>query len=1283
MTVEEAKEDVVNILDRQTIKRVRRECERLAREKDLPEFEAFLEEGTHFILTDKRADILHGVHDGLASKDSPGVILHGAYGSGKTVMMENIELLCDSSQEFGGHEFNQLHYGETPIDCITISLEQNDTPTDFLYAIFQALVDHSDSVDTDDLIAIFNDRKINLTIEDLDDTLPPSQRENLIDRFEDPDSLEDIARVSKSLTAGDAHKPITWFTTYYLDREDRYPALYIDEFEQLFRQGVDPGGTYRLKAIIQKMIRNAVSGFDDLDTPPYILFANTLSLDELTDRFSAERDLIDRITESVSYNIDLSEDETKELFAKLYRLYVIPLLADRDGDAQRWYDTIASTDRGDDGYVYPFTEDTLDFALSIVQKFEDETQGETVVRAFRDYKRILIAFLDHWNGEGRIDLDFLYQHGDDVREQLRGQVERVNLDELPGEGSIEATIEADYDTATRIDRRILRQVAKVGILEKEERPVYFTAEEIADIAGTIELQISEDEAEDLIGRAAGGPEYFDQEEGRLEFDPNELTGTAVGGGELSLSDQVGEAIDDLDLADKNLVQLWAAMREHRFPDTAFENQQNQFLVFDTEGDLNYTSNVYFTVAPDELPEQLQADVDDEALHIVIRFGRATDGDLPARFYVTERNGRAPDITDTIETSLNQELETHFDEDSGYYDLIEAIRQNNPRFGDDDYEAYVMFLKLSLASLAGEELPEDVGVRTADQTSFSIIQTVDSSVTNIAGGYPRSKLGFNESYTGKNYLNLVYGIKHLDLEDDLIFDNPNHPRIDVQSFGRVSRSREAGDEFRDIVSSFAEHESFIQERDTGEYDIVPQFSSYSSVLDTIESHLDDDGLDFDEILELIFGTTEVENVTKAMVYLLLILGQYWDDYSWVFEDDSETTIIPADVRIETQRDQTRRKIGRAIEIEILDQAKQDTPDSDPVEALKDKYDSVEDADATELDELQGEVDANWDFDFQTVDESLREIVANDVFADTEVATYANTVRPLGSIDPELRYLILDDLDHVVTQVKKAATVLEKQEDLEHLTTKLDWFGIGPDLQSEDLDIECITTIEEFWETHQVERNIEDAAVGDDLDGYLDGDIQLSRLFDMLQSRRKSIVPQVDTYDAEDDKDALDDDLEYIKGELTDAIEEEQETVSAAKGELAEYRDRIPGESSWLRRGQTYLDNCETELESSPAQFDHDQYGDYWEQWETARTNLEKEAFGEDEFEETVRKYDPDIEIDVVEDATEDGLSDRFTELDDDEFQQVIDGLRGSTTAAEELKRSLLKIRVKAELTGDES
>ena len=55
--------------------------------------------------------------------------------------------------------------------------------------------------------------------------------------------------------------------------------------------------------------------------------------------------------------------------------------------------------------------------------------------------------------------------------------------------------------------------------------------------------------------------------------------------------------------------------------------------------------------------------------------------------------------------------------------------------------------------------------------------------------------------------------------------------------------------------------------------------------------------------------------------------------------------------------------------------------------------------------------------------------------------------------------------------------------------------------------------------------------------------------------------------------------------------------------------------------------------------------------------------------------------MIEDASEDGLSDKFTELDDDEFQQVIDGLRESSTAAGELRQSLLKIRAKAELISD--
>lgn len=250
-------------------------------------------------------------------------------------------------------------------------------------------------------------------------------------------------------------------------------------------------------------------------------------------------------------------------------------------------------------------------------------------------------------------------------------------------------------------------------------------------------------------------------------------------------------------------------------------------------------------------------------------------------------------------------------------------------------------------------------------------------------------------------------------------------------------------------------------------------------------------------------------------------------------------------------------------------------------------------------------------------------------------------------------------------------------------KVEWFDIDPNLQSEDLDIECISTIEEFWESRQVERNIDDADIAADLDGYLEGDIQLNRLFDMLQRSRKSIAPQVDTYDADDHLEDLNTDLDYVRDELEDTIGDEQDKVADAREELEEFRDRIPGESSWLRHGDTALGNCESELSSSPEYFDHEQYGEYWDQWETARRNLEQEAFSEDEFEDTVRKYDSDIDIEVVENAAEDGIDAKFSQLDDDAFEQVITGLDSDSEAAEELKQSLLKIRVKAELMGSES
>lgn len=1279
MSITEAKGDIVNILDRQTIKRVRRECERLASEKDLPQFQEFLSTGSHFIVTQKRASIIRGVQEGLANKESPGVILHGAYGSGKTVIMENIALLCEEDQEYEGETYERLRYGDTPIDCITISLERNDTPSEFLHAIFESLVENSDSISSEDLREVFNEKKIDLTIEDLDSSLPSSRRQELIDLYEDPESLEDIARVAKSLTASEAHSPIAWFTSYYRDQEDHYPALYIDEFEQLFRQGVAIGEPYRLKAIVQRMIRKAVSGFDELDHPPYILFANTLALDELKEEFNAERDLIDRITESVSYNIDLSEDETKELFAKLYRLYVIPILADREGEAQEWYDTISSADLGEEGYVYPFTDEALDFALRVVHTFEDKEAGETIVRAFRDYKRILIAFLDEWEGDGPIDLDFLYLHGDSVRDRLRGQVERVDLGALPGEDSIEQTITADFSGATGPQIRILYAVANIGILERTERPVYFTPGQIVDISDRFESRISQREAEELINLATGGPEYFEFEDDRLVFNPDELTGEAAGGDGATLVDQIEQTVAELDLERPSVIELWERTLNNRFgSEFSFENRQNQYLEFDTEGELNYTNKVYFAINPENLPEQLQGKEPGDALEFVIRLGRDGDGELPAKYTVTELGDRATSICENIEDSLNSHIQDHV-EDESYNHLLTKIQECYPAW-DDDFQEYMMFLKLSLARLAGDTLPEDIRDRTADITSFSLIQRVDSNLTNVAEEYPRKVLGFSGHYAGQDHLTLIYGIKHLAREDELIYQDPNDPSIDVRSFGRVSRTRESGESFRDTVQRYEENETFIEDED-----LVPRFSTQSrEVLNTIEEELSesDDGLDFEDIIELLFGTSEVENVTRAMVYLLLILGEYWDEYSWVFEDDDDTKIIAASTQLDTRKNQARSTLANAIKIEILDQAKRDEPDSAAVEEFKDIYDQIPEVGSLiALEELVEDFDAEWDFNYGTTERGLREIVAHDVFADTDVASYANTIRQLSELERELVYLIHDDLANVVEQIKEATEVREKQEELDTLVEKLGSFNIEPDLESDDLEIDCLTSIEEYWQSHQVRRNIEEADIAADIERYLNEEIRLERLFDILQSERRGIVPQVDDYDNTKDLETVDEDILYVVGEIQEAVEEEVGIIQGELEELEEYEDRVPeGETRWIRHGRNHLESCLEEVEKSPRQFDHGTYGDHWDEWIRAKSNIEEIAFDENEFEEAVRRYDGDIDVGSVEDAPEDHIDEKFLDLEEDTFRNLIGSLNIDDDSAEELKRSLLKIRVKAELAG---
>jgi ABC-type dipeptide/oligopeptide/nickel transport system ATPase component len=168
------RDTAVQILDQQTIRKVQNVCEALIEERTLPHFEDFVRNQSDFILTERRHDILSGVQSRLANEESAGVVLHGSYGSGKTVLMKSIAELCEEPQVLHGEELPQITFGNSEIDCFKFSLQEHDSAAKLLKAIYQSFLNSSDLTE-DDLLRIYKEKKTALSL-DAYDSLPPNTR---------------------------------------------------------------------------------------------------------------------------------------------------------------------------------------------------------------------------------------------------------------------------------------------------------------------------------------------------------------------------------------------------------------------------------------------------------------------------------------------------------------------------------------------------------------------------------------------------------------------------------------------------------------------------------------------------------------------------------------------------------------------------------------------------------------------------------------------------------------------------------------------------------------------------------------------------------------------------------------------------------------------------------------------------------------------------------------------------------------------------------------------------
>lgn len=1277
--MDQAQTHIVTLLEAQTIKGFERDCESLATDEH-PNFWDFIASDSGFILTDKRDAIIRGMHSGLLEKQSPGVVLHGAYGSGKTVLMNNLVDLCSQSKEFTKDgeqvEYDQFTYGETPIDPVEVSLEDCDSPNRMLGRVFEGLVSPADGLSEGDLVEEFQQKKANLTVSDLQ-ALPSSQQDRLEEVFDDPSTVADIAMIVKELTTGDIHETLTWFTRLYKEETGRYPVICLDEFEQAFDIGPVTDEELKLRAIVRKIIRKSVVGFEDVEDPPYILIANTLPLQDWPEILNARSDLTDRVRESIEYNIDLSREESKELFADLYRRYALPLLQDYDKDD--WETRLNADD--DETYVYPFTEDFLNFALSITEGYREEG-GDRVVRGFRDFKLVANEYFKRWDQDGIIDLDILYRYGDEVRDEL-GELDRGNLDDLPGRDSIEERIEGDFDDCTHTQQRLLFAVAEDGILYQSQNPAIYSSEQLEDLTDQYTIDISDEELGHLIDTASTRTDYFDiDDDGSLIFDSGELTAEAAPDSEVNLSEEINDVITDENLRGTSPIQLYREWYDARTVfDITFDADSSSYIEFDIDGQLSYTDKVYLCFK--EIPEELQIESSDDqptALEFIVCLTEADeDDDVAALYKVSERYGRAEDLAEDLEDDLNPDIRHDQTERDQTEEVLSTLRSEYP--SSSEFDRYLLWTKLCLIrgleeENPGEERLPDGQLRMLTQTNylFSPVNLNDGLSGIYRSDYVLNRLGYDGSYNGTEAMNLAYAVQHLKYEDSLEFTEPDISEAMMPNYPYLSFDPMFGDDLRDTLEDFEENESFVDDGDiTDNYTANFQ----SNVADLKEMLEGDDEVTEDEVYNLIFGTTEIDNVTRALIFLLFVIGDYNEE--WILDDTD--TIIGVESDQEARWETIQDNLRKTVEKQVLKSARGADIDTDELASLREAYTDVDDIPAAgRLDDLEERCDTDLSVEHDDLDQRLRTLGSSPAFSGTNVPNYIAELRPLGQLETEVLFLITPAVEQLVDQLEAAEDVYELMNEVEELeSTYTSLKGTDPDLNLDDIEVSVVSTVDEHYDSTTVEDLIEDLSIGDVLSEFSDDGRDLAPTVSELERHRRQVVPDVDDYEADDDIADLESDKEFLIGEIEDEIEELEEQVEEEREYLENQEDRLPEGSSWSGQGHRVLDSCEDALDASATDFGYDQYKNPWDRWRNQiKQHIEEEAYDEDEISEVLDRYGASESPDTILETEEVDVDDSLMVLSDSAFEQVINALNGDDDDIQSLRRTLIKQRVRSEL-----
>jgi len=1296
MTKPQAKENIIRLLQVSTIDSFQHEAEQLCEEQDLPTLEEFQLEGSPVIITETRREALNDITQQLRNKEANGIVISGAYGSGKTLLRYAIQSLLEGPTTFDGEEFEQLRYGNKKIDCIDVSIHNNLIPADFLQTIYQSFIDTGDYISKNDLLDAYDDNRRRLTFGALREEL----QDEYIETWQDPSSLEELAEFVAELQSGEAVKTIEWFVSKYEEIEECVPGIYIDEFEQLHRERqnrpeeeFDP----RTLRICQILLRNAVESDTDV---PYVLFTNTFKFDKMEEYLDIESDDLKRAQDAIHHPIDLTFDETVELFSKLYRIYAQQILPDFPS-TEECLNTLNSADENSEEYTYPFTQDTIRFVVDFIGTAELEESE--VIQSFRDVKDILVELLRQWNPDSGqdIDMEFLYQNGDEVRSSARNTI--INLQNFPGSERVVTTIDEDYQRAPDFHTSVIKHLTKVGMLKESPDPSidedqqYFTIAGTMEIAEEADLPLADEQEVRDIWDTASERDYYSLESERLLFNRRRFIETSKEEITRSLEKQVQLDVGDHQLSSKSLLSLWNQFLDSETGGEVTTAEEDDYLIYNPDRG-KFLKTLYISYGESVPPSLDEKTIEDEPqLEMVLSFTPADDdSELPIEVSCETVDCEplslnAPEIEDNFISFFEGEFEDHLTDDKyvEYVELLDAIKEEYDQYSE--FEAHTLFLKLGLQNeLLEDSLSERLREKVVQRSFFNL--SVITRRRTQSKQFCYRTLGFEyQDYNAGKLRDAVYAVRHYeDSGNSLYYDDV---LLEEGPDAGKSRDRQSPEEFRSFVDNKLSEEPFVN-GDTLQPDYTDRMDAIMTrIAQNVDQADDDEAATYVDVVETIFGVRDLsrlQSYAKIGIYLILSIGDVLEQGRWRINDDvdqaADITVEPP-LDAEAKHEDVRDGLQGTIEKAVLDKAAGNDAESD-IDNLQTKLGEISpDDQIAHLSRIEEEHVVPWEGDYEGIIDRIDDVRSDDTYEDTPVSQYLSILaEELPDDDKHLLYLIEKPLRTLLSELENAQSAVQTRQKLHD---HLDVLTAFPDdfdrSEVEDPDIPIMTNVASHAESSDPRSTIANATIQEDLGALFDEDSGTT-VDDVLPGLRQiidNLVPDTPDEDDEaadydeleeqldEDVETVDSRIEVLRSQYIEQVEDDRQWADDLQNEFLSEPGRLGSARNNLEQCYNALDVSDDELPEAET------FTQNWRRWQELEPKIKEDLLENDTVISRIPDFVEDIDGEDIARATDTDVPEVIDQLSDEEFKQLLEG-----TTHEQLQAYFVAQRVLQRMDDDE-